>query len=161
MTVAQAFHWFDRELASAEIHRVLRPGGVLGMLWNNSDPGCTWDRACHRIAHPGLVGEGGEPAEDVALADAATPPDPSTIIGVLPGFVFERMTTHPWFERTTRDDYVRRWLTVSTFLAADPVTRARMVADVERVLDTDPATAGGAEFDLPQVTDVFVYRRIG
>jgi len=34
---AQAFHWFATTEALTEIHRVLRPGAVLGMIWNAED----------------------------------------------------------------------------------------------------------------------------
>jgi SAM-dependent methyltransferase len=34
VTVGQAFHWFDGDRALAEIHRVLRPGGWLALVWN-------------------------------------------------------------------------------------------------------------------------------
>jgi ubiquinone/menaquinone biosynthesis C-methylase UbiE len=37
VTVAQAFHWFDRDAAFAEMHRVLRPGGGYAVLWNEDD----------------------------------------------------------------------------------------------------------------------------
>jgi SAM-dependent methyltransferase len=34
ITVAQAFHWFDVPRTLAEFHRVLRPAGRFGLIWN-------------------------------------------------------------------------------------------------------------------------------
>ena len=42
VVVGQAFHWFDGDRAVAEIHRVLRPGGGLGMAWNMRDRTVDW-----------------------------------------------------------------------------------------------------------------------
>ena len=40
--VGQAWHWFDHQQALAQVHRVLRPGGVLGLLWNVFDDAVPW-----------------------------------------------------------------------------------------------------------------------
>ena len=144
VAVAQAFHWFDRDAACAEISRVLVSSGRLGLFWNHYDPACAWDRAAQRIAHP--------PVDDIDPAADMTHDE-------LPGFVFVQSQEVHWRESITRDDYLSRWRTVSSFLVADDRTRAGMTAAIERVVDEDPETRGRTEFDLPQVTSVFIYRR--
>jgi SAM-dependent methyltransferase len=37
VTVGQAFHWFKPDKALREIHRVLRPGGGVALIWNARD----------------------------------------------------------------------------------------------------------------------------
>lgn len=40
--VGQAFHWFGRPAADREMARVLRPGGVVGLIWNFPDRTVDW-----------------------------------------------------------------------------------------------------------------------
>ena len=49
---AQAFHWFNGTRAACEIHRVLKPGGKLGLIWNVRDESVEWVAALTRIIDP-------------------------------------------------------------------------------------------------------------
>jgi SAM-dependent methyltransferase len=70
VTVAQAFHWFDGDAALAEIHRVLRPGGRLALLWNRRVEDAPVNLAIdalvdpHRAGTPTHRGEGWRAAFD-------------------------------------------------------------------------------------------------
>jgi SAM-dependent methyltransferase len=58
---AQSFHWFDHATALPEIARVLRPGGVLALVWNARDEGIPWARKLGA-----LLNQGGETRADLA-----------------------------------------------------------------------------------------------
>lgn len=45
----QAYHWFDHEKALPEISRVLKPGGILALVWNQRDESIPWVRKLGRL----------------------------------------------------------------------------------------------------------------
>lgn len=49
---AQSFHWFATKAALREIARVLKPGGVLGLIWNMRDETCDWVAQLSKILLP-------------------------------------------------------------------------------------------------------------
>jgi ubiquinone/menaquinone biosynthesis C-methylase UbiE len=49
---AQSFHWFASKAALAEIRRVLKPGGRLGLIWNLRDESIDWCAAMTAIMAP-------------------------------------------------------------------------------------------------------------
>ncbi|WP_241168027.1 class I SAM-dependent methyltransferase [Serratia marcescens] len=46
---AQSFHWFATPQALAEIQRILKPGGKLGLVWNMRDARVGWVRKLNQI----------------------------------------------------------------------------------------------------------------
>jgi SAM-dependent methyltransferase len=55
VTVGAAFHWFDERAARAEIVRVLRPPGVLGLLGNAFDVSSPWVARVREILGPPAI----------------------------------------------------------------------------------------------------------
>ncbi len=61
VSVAQAFHWFDPPRALHEMARVLRPGGVAVLVWNEREESLPWTNALSGV-----------------MRDAGPPPHPPT-----------------------------------------------------------------------------------
>lgn len=77
---AQAFHWFANRQALQEIHRVLRPGGELLMVWNVRDETVDWVSAITALITPYEgdaprfhTGRWRQPFEDQALFNVPRP----------------------------------------------------------------------------------------
>lgn len=64
---AQCYHWFDLDLALPEINRVLKPGGVLAVVWHERDERIPWVRKLGRII--GTQEQSRDPAGDLVVSD--------------------------------------------------------------------------------------------
>jgi SAM-dependent methyltransferase len=52
VAVGQAFHWFDADAALRQIHRVLKPGGGVALIWNARDERDALQAALSEIIDP-------------------------------------------------------------------------------------------------------------
>jgi SAM-dependent methyltransferase len=139
VVVGQAWHWFDREAASAEIARVLRPGGVAAIVWNDEDGSVDWVEGSGRTLHP-------DQPPRIGSTEADDHP-------VGPEFGSPERHRFPNAIATTTDDLVRMLGTHSWALIADPVERDAAFSRLRAYLAGRPETASG-EFVLPLVTTV-------
>lgn len=142
--VAAAFHWFDADAALAEIHRVLRPGGGLGLLWNRPEwANEDWyaefttmlDRAREEQEAPNryVAGEW-----RVALERA-------------PAFGPVRKREFRHVHRVTRDGFLARVASWSVFAVLPDRERDELLAAVAGLLDR----RGIGELDLRYRTDTY------
>jgi SAM-dependent methyltransferase len=118
--VGQAFHWFDGPAAMAEISRVLRPGGGLGMIWNGDDTSVSWVSEYSDQKHVA----GPSPVEDSIWRDLALT-------------TFERFadTKLAWSSSTDRARLVANALSRSYISVLAPSDRAAALLPLVELLD--------------------------
>ncbi len=136
----QAYHWFDPERAVPELHRVLRPGGGVALLWNWWD---VRDPLQRRMGALVGVGDGRPDASHPTLAATGLfePLDETVVESV---------------HETTADDLVGRIATTSAVLTATPERREELLGELRAL-----AAERGERFELPLLTFVHLYRRLG
>lgn len=144
VVAAQAFHWFDGDRALAEIHRVLRPRGGLGLIWNARDDSSDWARRITRIFD--RVAGDGPRYRDMRWRGAF---ERTTLFDPL-----HRQVAHQVHE-VSREGFLDRVLSVSYVASASEEERARVVAEVHELLETDPELAGRERLHIPYRTDVY------
>ena len=143
VAVAQAFHWFDGDAALAEIHRVLRPGGALALVWNRRRMDEPLNQAIEELTSPYRVRASSfhTCAWRVAFED-------SELFGPLEGRVF------PNEQSLDADGLVDRVASVSYIAALDEEERTN-------VLRAARALAGDAGVTIHHDTEVQVADRLG
>jgi len=145
VVVAQAFHWFDGTRALAEIGRVLKPGGRLGLVWNVRDESVDWVSQLTKLVDPH---EGRTPRYRTSPWRRAF--DRSNGFTPLEAKHFHHVHRGP------PQMVVDRVASIS-FIAALPETeRNGILAQVRHLLSTHPETRGHTEVDFHYRTDTFV-----
>jgi ubiquinone/menaquinone biosynthesis C-methylase UbiE len=143
ITVGQAYHWFRPEEALAEMHRVLRPGGAVALLWNQWDEDDPLQREIDELLEPLRPPAAARQEESDGRRALAESP--------LFGPVDERLFRH---SRALNADQLVEWVSsTSAVVTAPPVERARIEARVRSL-------AGDGEVDLTLKTLVLVLDRV-
>ncbi len=144
ITVGQAFHWFDGDRALAEFHRVLAPGGTLGLIWNVRDRRTPWVAAFD------------------ALIDAVDPDRPDHQTGKWRA-AFERTALFgplhhedvEYAQTLTSTEIVDRAASVSSIAALPDADRERVLEGFRRLAGTHPDLRDRSSVRLPYLTKVY------
>jgi SAM-dependent methyltransferase len=147
---ASAFHWFDGERALPEIHRVLRPAGALGLIWNARDESSDWSERLTEIFDE-LAGPDQPRYRSGRWREAFE--RRSDLFGPL----HHRVAYH--VHHVTPSTFLDRVLSVSYVAAASEPDRERVREEVAELLSHDPDLRDRDEIVMPYRTDVFWARR--
>ncbi|MFP4073111.1 MAG: class I SAM-dependent methyltransferase [Actinomycetota bacterium] len=131
---AQAWHWVDRQGSFDKAFRLLRPGGVLALMWNIPlDRYQRHEEIYNRFA-PQLLAELDERIKRRDSRDWSADMEAA-------GFVDTRRFTHEWSEELTSDRYRALYSTYSDHMMLDEPDRSRLLDALAESVESDGGTA--------------------
>lgn len=149
LVCAQAFHWFATEPALAEIHRVLQPGGRLGLVWNVRDESEDWVARLTDIVTPY---EGDTPR--FHTGQWRQPFD---------GRYFSAPQLSQFHYRhvgSPQTVIIDRFMSVSFIASLPAAQKAEVTAQLHELIDTHPALRGKATIEMPYFTQAYACQRV-
>jgi SAM-dependent methyltransferase len=168
VVVAQAFHWFDPDRAVAELSRVIRTGGRLGLIWNVRDRSVGWvdeiwsvmdtvERHAPWQDHGRDASRGSPGRPDGSLRRIA--PD-------LTGLADGRWSgwTRATFSHVhvgTHADVLDRLRSVSHIAVLPPDPQRAVLDKIGAILRTHPETSKAEIVGIPYLVDIMVAERLG
>ncbi|WP_369140584.1 class I SAM-dependent methyltransferase [Modestobacter versicolor] len=141
VVAGQAAHWFDVAPAAAELRRVLRPGGVVGLIWNTRDVRVPWVRALGEL----LAEESRDHEADQGVVDRFAAELPATVEVFDSGVV----------QQVTPEQVVAGIGTRSYVATMDDDRRTAFLGRVRELLAAHPDTAGRDRLELPHTTRAY------
>ena len=141
VVAGQAAHWFDPGATAAELRRVLRPGGVVGLIWNTRDQRVPWVAALDGL----LAAEARDHEADQGVVDAFAAELPASVE------VFDSGTV----QQLTPEQVVAGIGTRSYVATMDAAGREEFLGRVRDLLSTHPDTRGRAQLELPYTTRAY------
>lgn len=163
VVVAQAFHWFDAPRALAELARIVRPGGGLGLIWNARDRGVDWvdqiwtvmDRV-ERNA-PWRDDEDGTGNGDPEMRRSERYLTDDGAAGWSP---WTRATFYH-VHHSTHDQVIDRIRSVSHVAVLPPGPQQAVLGEIREILRTHPQTRDAATVGIGYRVDAMVAERRG
>jgi SAM-dependent methyltransferase len=138
VVAGQAAHWFDPPPAAAELRRVLRPGGIVGFVWNTRDSRVPWVAALGEL----LAAEARDSEADQSVVDRFAAELGATV-AVLDSRIVQAVTPAQVVGGIGTRSYVA---------TMDAGRRAEFLERVRRLIDTHPGTRGRDRLELPYTT---------
>lgn len=142
VVLGQAWHWVDPDAASTELGRVVRAGGVLGLIWNIRDEREAWVRRLTEIMHS-------SPAENMVNGSGVDGPR------IMPPFGEVERRSWEWIRPMTRAQLHQMALSRSFLIMATPEARTAIVREMDELFDSLGLDDGDRTIDMPYVTTAF------